>query len=87
VNHLTVSGALFEVVRVLSPDNNQRLGYMPTQNGFKEGGVLSPVLFNIALEYSIRNVQENQVGLKLKGTQQLLANAYGVNVLGDDTET
>jgi hypothetical protein len=30
----------------------------PIQNGQKQGDVLSPLLFNFALEHAIRNVQE-----------------------------
>jgi hypothetical protein len=48
---------------------------------------LSPLFFNFAMKFAIRKVQENQVGLKLNGTHQLLAYADGVNLLGDNTDT
>jgi hypothetical protein len=48
---------------------------------------VSAVLFNFALQYVIRKVQENQVGLKLNGTHQLLAYANDVNLLGDNVDT
>jgi hypothetical protein len=54
-------------------------------DGLKQGDALSPLLFNFALQYAIRKVQENQVGLKLDGTHQLLAYADDVNLLEDNT--
>jgi hypothetical protein len=39
------------------------------------------------LEYTIRKVQENQVGLKLNGTHQLLAYTDDVNLLEDNINT
>jgi hypothetical protein len=59
----------------------------PVQNGLKQGDALSPQLFNFALDYAIRKVQGNLVGLKLDGTHQLLAYADDVNLLGDNIDT
>jgi hypothetical protein len=55
----------------------------PIQNGLKQGDALSSMLLNFA----IAKIQENQVGLKLNGTHQLLAYADDVNLLGDNIYT
>jgi hypothetical protein len=55
----------------------------PNQNGIKQGDALS-LLSNFAIEYAIRKVQKNQIGLKLNGTHQLLVYADDVNLLDDN---
>jgi hypothetical protein len=45
------------------------------------------MLFNFALEYSIKSSQVNWGGLKLNGTHQLLVNADDVNILGRSIHT
>jgi hypothetical protein len=53
----------------------------------KQGDALSCLFFNFTLEYAIRNVQENRVGLEFNETHQLLAYDDDVNVLGNNIDT
>ena len=45
------------------------------------------MLFNFALEYVIKRVQENEDVLKLNGTHQLVVYADDVNILGGSVHT
>ena len=53
----------------------------PIKNCLKQGDALSPLLFNIVLDYAIRRVQVNQDSLKLNGTHQLLVYTDDFNIL------
>ena len=55
----------------------------PNENGLKQGDALSPLLFNFALEYAIRKVQETNVRLGMNGIHQVLAYTDDVNLIGD----
>jgi hypothetical protein len=96
-NHLIEFGMAMKLVRLIKLCLNETfikihrgkyLSYsFPIENGLKQGYALSPMFFNFALQYSIRKVQENQVGLKLSRTHRLLAYADDVNLLGDNIGT
>jgi len=59
----------------------------PIRNGLKQGDALTPILFNFALENTIRRVQVNKDDSKLNDTHQLPAYADDVNILGGSIYT
>jgi hypothetical protein len=58
----------------------------PDQNSLKQDALL-PLILNFVLEYVITKIQENQVGMNLNETYQLLGYDDNVSLLGKDTTT
>jgi hypothetical protein len=86
-NTLIEFGVLIKIVGLNEVYINDTYSKLPIQNVLKQGDALSPLIFNISLEYTIRKVQENKVGLKVNGTHQLLAYSDDRNLLENIIDT
>jgi hypothetical protein len=53
-------------------NTNKISDMFPVRNGLKQGDALSPLLFNFALEFTIRRAHVNQEGLKINGRCHIL---------------
>ena len=95
-NNLTEFGFHMKLVRLLKMCLNVTYSAVwvrkhlsdifPIKTGLKQN-VLSPLLFNFALEYAIGRIQVNQDDLQLNGTHQLLVYADDVNMLDGSIHT
>ena len=89
-NILILYGFPMKIVRFIKICLNERYSRVrvgknlshlfPIKNGLKQGVALSPLFFNIALDYAIRWVEVNLDGLKVIGRDQFLVYADGVNI-------
>jgi len=96
-NNLIEFGILMKLVRLIKMCLNETYNrvwvgrhlfdIILIRNGLKQGDALLLLLFNFALDYTIKRVQVNLEGLKLNGTHQLLGYADDVNILGGSVHT
>jgi hypothetical protein len=88
-NILIDFGVLMKLIRLIKMCLNETYSKVRIGKNLSDSfpNALLPLLFNFALGYAIRKVQESQVGLKVNGTHHLLACADHVNLLGYNIDT
>jgi len=77
-------------MRLSDPISRARVGNMLSnsfkiRNELKQGDVLSPQLFDFALEYAILKIKDEK-GLTLNGLNQLFVYADDIDLIGDDID-
>ncbi|KAG7296948.1 hypothetical protein JYU34_019852 [Plutella xylostella] len=90
LRNFDIPAKLVELIEAATRDSNMQVrvgGEMtepfPVVTGLKQGDALSPMLFNLVLEYVLRKVLTLEVGIKLNGRHKVVGYADDLALLGE----